>query len=130
MKRVVAGIATEQVVPRSAVQPVLSLVSQDDVVRCVARAVEVGDARQGQVLDVGAQREADGAEDDVVKTFAGILRHLVQHAVDDIPVIAFAAGHAVIAGPAIKGVVAVAAEQGIAAAIALELIAGGIVSLR
>ena len=63
------------------------------------------EAGQGQVLELGAQRPAE-ARLDRVGAAGGELGHDVAGTVDDIGVVAGAAGHRVVAGAAVEAVVA------------------------
>src|SRR5262249_21200555 len=83
-----AGAATvERVVADAASEAVVAVVSGDDVVERVAGAVDVAAAGQGEVLDIGAERGADGRAH-LVGAFVGGLGHGVAGIVDDVDVVA------------------------------------------
>ena len=75
-----------------------------------------------QILEIRPEGIACKAGEDEVEPFLGVLRHLVELAVDIVQVVALAAGHDIVACPAVQEVVAVAAAQGIVAVAALERI--------
>ena len=70
---VVAGAAIQLVVAVAAGQGVDCAVADDDVVEFVARAVDGRRAGEGQVLEVGAERDRDRAFN-TVRAFARYLR--------------------------------------------------------
>ena len=58
-QRIVAAAAGQRVVARAAVERVVAAVAGDDVGEGIAGAVDIGAAGQGEVVDIGAEREAD-----------------------------------------------------------------------
>ena len=81
LDQVVAGAAVDGVVAEPAGERVAAAVSGDDVVEPVAGAVDVGGPGQGEVLDVGAEREADRRLHRV-GALVGVLGHHVAGIVD------------------------------------------------
>jgi hypothetical protein len=86
-----------------AVEDVAAAVAGDDVVQGVASAVDVGDAKQQQILDVGAERQRHVGVDLVAAGIGG-LGHDVVGVVDDVGIVTLAAGHGVVATEAIEEV--------------------------
>ena len=79
-----------------AVEDVAAGIAGNDVGVAVAGAVDVGAAGQGQVLDIGAERVADRRLHRVgAGAHGGGFRHHVAGVVDDIGVVAVAAGQGV-----------------------------------
>src|SRR5262249_4464851 len=114
---VVAGAADERVVARVAAERVGGAVAGDQVVERVAGAGDGARARERPVLEVAepglavlGQVEADRAFDRVVAA-AAELAHLVAGIVDDIAVVAVAAGQAVGPETAAENVVAAGAGE-------------------
>ena len=99
-----------------AIQPVGAVVADKGVVFGVARAINIGTAREGQVFQVGAQGIADAAEH-LIDAFTGGFFHHVGRAVDHI---------AVIAGTTAQGVHTGSAIQDVVAAVAREQVGGGV----
>src|SRR5204863_501768 len=78
----------------------------------VVGGIDVAGAVEGQVLDVGAQRVADGGVDGV-SAFIGVLAQHVADIVDKVGVVAGPAGHRVGASAAIQNVVAGPTIEGV-----------------
>ena len=116
---VVAVAAGQRVRAYAAVEGVVAAVAGDDVGVAVAGAVDVGAAGQGQVVDVGAEREAHRRLHQV-GAFAGIFGHHVAGVVDQIGVVAGTALHGVGARAAVEDVVAAAADERVGAGCADE----------
>ena len=123
---VVAEAAGHGVSTGAAVERVVAAVAGDDVGIAIAGAVDVGAAGQGQVVDIGAERVADRRLHHV-GAFAESLGDRIADIIDDVGVIAEAAGHGVSAGAAVEGVVAAVAgdDVGIAVAGAVDVGAAG-----
>jgi len=100
---VVAGATGDHVVAVAAFEPVVARSARHGVVGIVALAVEVARAGVLQVLQVAA--EAVGGERglDRICAFAPLLDHAVVPVVDDVGIVAAAAGHAVLALAAAQG---------------------------
>src|SRR6478672_5291070 len=92
-------------VPVIVVENVVAAVAGDDVGERVAGAGE------RQVLDIVRQRVVGERRQDRVVALVGVLRHHVADVVDDIGVVAKAAGHRVGAGAAVEPVVAAVARE-------------------
>ena len=126
---VVTGSAQHGVAAGATVEDVVAGVAGQRVGASIAGAVDVARPRQGQVLDIGAQRVADAALHRIGAR-AGTLRHHVARCIDHIRVIAGAAQHRVVARAAVESVVAAAAAQHVVARVAdqriVECIAGSV----
>ena len=118
---VVADATHHRVDACAAVERVVTAVAGDDVGIAVAGAVDVGAAGQGQVVDIGAEREADRRLHRV-GAFVERLGHHVADVVDHVGVVAGAADQRVRASAAVERVVAVAAEHDVHAAGAGDLV--------
>ena len=101
---VVAGPADHRVRPRPPLRHVVAGVAGEDVVGRVAGAVDGARPGQGQVLDLGAERVGQCRLDGVGAAAGELGRH-VAGVVDDVGVVAVAAGHRVGAGAAVEPVV-------------------------
>jgi hypothetical protein len=125
---VVAGVADEVVGAGEAGELVVQLVAGEGVVERVAGAVDLEAGEQLQVLDVGAERVGDGALDRVgAAGQAGhALRHGVALVVDEVEIVAGAAGHLVGAGAALQAIGAVVAGQGVVQGAAGKAVVAGI----
>src|SRR5262245_64033861 len=95
-------------------------VAEERVHRAVAIALQAGAALQDQVVDVVRQPEVGGGEDRVVTSARG-LEYLVASVVDEIGIVAGAAGHDVGPGTAVEDVVAAVAEERIHRSVAVTL---------
>ncbi|CAF0856079.1 unnamed protein product [Rotaria sp. Silwood1] len=115
---VVAQAAGHDVGARAAVQHVVAAVAGELVGLAVAGAVDVGGAGEDEVLDIGAQREADAAAHEV-RALAHRFGHRVAGVVDEVGVVARAAGHLVGTGAAVDEVGA-----GVAGDRVVQLVAG------
>jgi hypothetical protein len=105
--------------PTPPLSPLPPALPGQSVVEVVARAVGVGGAGQGQVLDVGRQHMADRRPHQIGALGQG-LDHRVAGVVDFVGVVAQSAGEGVGAAGAIQGVVGLAAEQRVAVGLAGE----------
>src|SRR5262249_38420771 len=95
------------------------------VVERIAGAVDGIATLQDEIVEVGAEREADRTLHRIVAAALVVrqgLRDLVLGAVDDIEVVAGPAGHAVVAGIAVQRIVALAADQLVVAGIAGQVV--------
>ena len=121
---VVAGAAHHGVGAGAAIEGVVAAVAGEDVGVAVAGAVEVGGPGQGEVLDVGAEREAHRRLHQV-GAFVGIFGHHVADVVDQIGVVAGTAQHGVGARAAVEDIVAAAADERVGAGCADEGVGAG-----
>ena len=112
---IVADAAHHGVGAGATIEGVVAAVAGEDVGVTVAGAVEVGGPGQGEVVDIGAEREAHRRLHEV-GAFAGIFGHHVADVVDQI---------GVVAGTPLHGVGARAAVEDIVAAAAGERVGGG-----
>ena len=112
----VADGGDEDVVAAAAVQRVVADAAGDGVGELVAGQRQAGGAGDGEEFDLrtGCQRVV-GAGQHGVGAFADGLGHHVERVVDEVGVVAGAAGHAVGAGAADQRVVAGAADQRVVA---------------
>ena len=119
VERIGAALAHQHVVAGGAAEHVDVVVAIDGVGKLVAGEVDGAgeDRRRRHDLDMGAggQRVVHGREHAVERAFARRLDDDVGQAVDDVPVVAGAAGHVVLAGAAVELVVAVAAVESVVA---------------
>src|SRR5204862_418898 len=90
------------------------------VVQCIAGGVDTQAPRQGQVLDVGAQRVADTGQHGV-SAFTSVLDHDIADVVNGVGVVARTTHRRVGARAAVKRVVAAVTDQHVD-----ERIAGGV----
>ena len=109
-----AGATVERIVAAETNEHVGGCTAGDDVGVVVADADE-SRARQGQVLDIGAERVVDRRLHRVGALADGF-RHHVADIIDDIGVVARSTRQGVVAGPAVERIVAVTAEEGVVAA--------------
>ena len=114
---VTARAAVQAVVAVQAAEQVGAAVAREHVVHRIARAAEVGAARQGQVFEIGGQDEGHAGLHGVA-AFSSGLNNLIGQGVDDIGVIAGAAGQGVGTGPAVQGVVAGQAAEAVIGTVA------------
>ncbi len=128
---VVAGAAGHPVRARAAIQRIVAAearerivagATDDAVVRGVADAGEIARPDEGQVFEIGRQREGIQSRLDGIGSAARPFNQHIAQAVDDIGVVAIAADHAVIAGAAIERVVAVVSNQRVVVTAAEEAI--------
>ena len=123
--RIVAQAADQRVCARAAVERVVAEgAARYDVVCGVARAAECDRAREGQVLDVEAERI--GREGCLHRVGTGVdrFRHDFACSIDDVGVTADTADQRVLARAAVEDVVAAAADQPVIAGIAEERVVG------
>ena len=110
---VVAEAAAHEVGAEAAVEDIVADVAGEGVGVVIAGAVDRGDAGEVEILDIGAEREADRAPDDVDAARRAGLDHHVADIVDDIGIAAVAAGHGVGAGAAVEHVDLAVAGQAV-----------------
>src|SRR6185312_3237038 len=110
--RVRAGLAVERVVAGIAGQAVVGGIG------------DAGGAQQREILHIAAEHIGNAALHRV-GAGAGRLRDRIRAAVDHVAVVAETAGHVVVAGATIEGVVAVAAGERVVAAEAAQLVIAG-----
>ena len=115
IEQVVAVVAVERVVAATAEQLVVVVIAVDDVVERVAGAVDGVAAVEVEVFDVRAQRVGDVGFDAIGAADASIgvasRATYVADLVDDIDVVAVAAGHGVGTEAALRAFVAAKAAQ-------------------
>ena len=104
---VVAEAAAQEVGAEAAVEDIVVDIAGEDVGIVIAGAVDRVDAGEVEIVDIGAEREADRAADDVDAAGGAALDHDVADIVDDIAVAAVAAGHGVGAEAAVEAVAGV-----------------------
>ena len=128
IQKIVAAATDQGVVTANAAQDVVSIVAREGIGQVVTRAVKGCRALEGEVFDVVAQDDADGAFDQIAALTCPFVDHIVA-VVHHIGVVAQATAHAVSASAAIQtvipshcgqGVVASAAHQGVAAVVACK----------
>ena len=120
---VVAAVADEHIRAKTAIEHVVAGISVEIVGGIIAGAVEISAALQHQRLHARREPAADDSEHHV-SPLAGGLVHLVGRVVDEIRIVAGAAGHGVGAGTAVEQVVAAVAEQRVGEIIAVALQVG------
>ena len=106
---VVAKATRQVVIARTTIESIVASVAGDRVVERVAGAVEVGSARQCQVIDIRQGSEAPGEPtlhrvDAATQCVGDALRHHIRKAVDNICVVALAADQRVVSKAAIQAV--------------------------
>ena len=109
---VVARTTGHRVGTCPAVQQVVAVVAEQAVVQFVAQSLQVAAARQHQVFDVRAQREADGTAHGV-DAFARVFQDRVRSVVHHVGVIARAARHRVRTRATVQQVAAGVAGQAV-----------------
>ncbi len=114
---IVAGAALQRIGPGLTVQFVIAAIADDDVIGGIARAVDIGAAGQGQILELGDKRMRYRAQHRI-GAFARVLDDEESGGVEDIGVVAFAACQLVAAAGAIERIIAVIADDRIVAGIA------------
>src|SRR5262249_58174381 len=111
---IIAGASDQRVVTCPPGKHVGSTIASEDVVAAVPRRVEHGRPGQHDILDFrkGSKVQIHRAVDHYrVGPFAGLLSEVVAEVVDDVGIVALAAGHSVSSEAAIQNVIARSARQ-------------------
>ncbi|MNZ61808.1 hypothetical protein D3C78_799090 [compost metagenome] len=112
---------------RTAIEPVVARVTNQQVVQLVAGGVDGCSAGQGEVFDIGRERVTYRTAH-AVQSFARLLDHHIRNGVDDVAVVAGTSHQGIRALAAIQGVVASQAVQDVVAVVAdqdvVRLVAG------
>src|SRR5262245_6562755 len=128
VERVIAAAAREYVAAARAVENIGRAIAGQRVGECVAGAVG-GGPKQDQLFEIGTERVVDRRFYAVDARASGF-RNLIADLVDDIDVVAVAAGHPIRAGVAVQRVVAVAADERVVAGAAAEHVVAAVAIKR
>jgi hypothetical protein len=127
IQKIVAAATDQGVVTANAAQDVVSIVAREGIGQVVTRAVKGCRALEGEVFDVVAQDDADGAFDQIAALTCPFVDHIVA-VVHHVGVVPQASAHAVRASTAVQPVVTSRADQGVVAVTAAQGVVGVVAS--